>query len=71
LDCFFQEFVDFLETNKHNLAKLRKLDLCFDPDLPDGMTSKSFLALLTFSNVKEIKNFGPFIFDDKDMVILL
>jgi hypothetical protein len=35
------------------------------------MTARTYLAFVTYTKVQEIKNFGPFIFEDQDMVMLL
>jgi hypothetical protein len=70
LTFLFQEFVQFLANNRANLAKLKKLDLCFTPNPPKGMTSKTYLSFVRHSKVKEIKNFGPFIYDFQDMVMI-
>ncbi len=37
--------------------------------VPDGMTSRTFLALLWYSNVKEMVVRGSFFFGNEDMVM--
>jgi hypothetical protein len=63
-----QEFILFLKNNQQKLAKLRFLSLRFT-QLPEGMSCRTYLALVRYSKVQEINNFGPFIFEDPDMVI--
>jgi hypothetical protein len=50
------------------LTELIKLKFNVDP-VPDGMTSRTFLALLRYSNVKEMEVRGSFVFGDEDMVM--
>ncbi len=60
--------MQFLKANQRNLAKLTKLAFNVHP-VPGGMTSRTFLALLRYSNIKEMEVRGSFVFGDEDMVM--
>jgi hypothetical protein len=50
------------------LKELTKLAFNVHP-VPDGMTSRTFLALLQYSNVKEMEVRGSLVFGNEDMVM--
>jgi len=50
------------------LAKLTKLAFNVHP-VPDEMTSRTFLALLQYSNIKEMEICESFAFGNEDMVM--
>jgi hypothetical protein len=60
--------VQFLKANQRNLTKLIKLAFNVHP-VPEGMSSRTFLALLRYSNVKEMEVRGSFVFGNEDMVM--